>query len=326
MALREFGVKESEVIKLSKRTQITTVYGQLVTRIGNILEDLKPKIVIVQGDTTSAVAGAAAAFFKRIPVAHVEAGLRSGNSERPFPEEVNRQVISRYSKLHFAPTKVARVNLLREGIKDENIFVVGNTIVDTLRRQTSQKQIFTKKSLEDTLLVTLHRRENFEVGIAKVCKALNRFASNNRNVKVLFVRHSNPKTTNEVSKELILGRNVKLIQPTTHLELLRLMINSRCILTDSGGIQEEAFLLNKKILIARTETERPEVLMGDSKLLELNEDEIFRNLEIVFTKKEMNLENQFNGELLNLKSALGNGYASESIMKELRRFLENTLD
>jgi UDP-N-acetylglucosamine 2-epimerase (non-hydrolysing) len=143
---------------------------------------------------------------------------------------------------------------------------------------------------------------------------------------VLFVRHSNPKTTNEVSKELILGRNVKLIQPTTHLELLRLMINSRCILTDSGGIQEEAFLLNKKILIARTETERPEVLMGDSKLLELNEDEIFRNLEIVFTKKEMNLENQFNGELLNLKSALGNGYASESIMKELRRFLENTLD
>jgi UDP-N-acetylglucosamine 2-epimerase len=104
------------------------------------------------------------------------------------------------------------------------------------------------------------------------------------------------------------------------------MINSRCILTDSGGIQEEAFLLNKKILIARTETERPEVLMGDSKLLELNEDEIFRNLEIVFTKKEMNLENQFNGELLNLKSALCNGYASESIMKELRRFLENTLD
>jgi UDP-N-acetylglucosamine 2-epimerase (non-hydrolysing) len=288
---------------------------------------MKPNLVIVQGDTTSAVAGAAAAFYKGIPVAHVEAGLRSGNLEKPFPEEMNRQVISRYSKLHFVPTKLARENLLEEGIKNKNIFLVGNTIVDTLRIQTSGETFKANTNCENTLLVTLHRRENFKVGIKTVCRALNSFAEKNKNVKVLFVQHSNPQTAKTARKALNTSKNIRIIRQLTHSEIIKLMVNAKCILTDSGGIQEEAYLLNKKVLIARTETERPEVLKGDAKLLDLKEDAILRDLELAFsTNVKKKTKILLTREILNLNSDLGDGYASERIMEEIRRYLESTLD
>lgn len=255
----------------------------------DVLERAKPDAVVVQGDTTTAMVAALAAFYKRIPVAHVEAGLRSHDIYSPFPEELNRKVVGNLAAWHFAPTELARANLLAEGVNPNRVFVTGNTVIDTLLHFSqlidTDKQrgselaghfpfLDAKKRL---ILVTGHRRENFDGGIHRICSALKQLAART-DVQIVYPVHPNPNVRSVVSSELGGVAGVHLIDPQDYLPFLYLMKQSHLILTDSGGVQEEAPSLGKPVLVMRENTERPEgVEAGAARLVGTDIDKILSN-------------------------------------------------
>ena len=258
-------------LKVMKTNQsLSYLTSTLLNKLSNELELNRPKLVIVQGDTTSAFVGSLASFYKQIPIAHVEAGLRTNNIYEPFPEEANRRIISQISSLNFAPTQKAASNLRNEGIKSD-IFVTGNTVIDALK-------IIDKKNIENfnydfdnnkkTILLTVHRRENWGSNLISIIDAVKKIILNNPNIFFIVPMHKNHKVRDHIIENLSNQKNVNLIEPLKYDEFVFVMKNSFFIMTDSGGIQEEAPAFGKPVLILRNKTERPEALdVGSSKLL-----------------------------------------------------------
>ena len=242
--------------------------------------ELKPDMLLVQGDTSTVVAAVLAAFYQGIPVGHVEAGLRSGDMRRPFPEEANRRIASVATDLHFCPTATARANLLREGLSEHDIFITGNTIVDALMSIAAQRNfeddiLRTVDWSRPVLLATIHRRENLGANLAEVCAALKSIASQRPQAQIIIPVHLNPKVREVVFRLLGETRGVFLTNPLSYPDILEVMRQSTLVLTDSGGIQEEAPALAKPVLILRTVTERPEVVSsGFGRLVGTSHQEI----------------------------------------------------
>jgi UDP-N-acetylglucosamine 2-epimerase (non-hydrolysing) len=280
------------------------ITGKALKGLKNVLETVRPDIMLVQGDTTTAFIAGLAAFYLKIPIGHVEAGLRTYNKHSPFPEEMNRHLLSALTDYHFAPTQWSRSNLLKEGIPEERIWVTGNTVIDALMevvrgqgpgaRKRFFEGLFRKKyNLElltknlKLLLVTGHRRENFGEGFENICNALRRIAEQRKDVTIVYPVHLNPNVQRPVRRILGKVKNVHLIEPLGYEEFVFLMSTSFLILTDSGGIQEEAPSLGKPVLVMRNTTERPEgIEAGVVKLVGTVERDIVEStLELLDDKK-----------------------------------------
>lgn len=260
-----------------------------------LFEQIKPSLVIVQGDTTSSMAAALAAFYKKIPIAHVEAGLRSGNIYAPFPEEMNRRLISRLASYHFAPTKTAVSNLVAEGISEESIFCTGNTVIDALfeiRNKIARKEISLQSSIVEyvkniralehkLILVTMHRRESFDTGLRTVIEALKKALKRYPNLHIIYPVHPNPVIQHILEEsELNITPNIVITPPLLYPDLVYLLDIVDGVATDSGGIQEEAVTLNKPVLVLRNETDRPEAVQeGVAVLVGTNEDRILEGIQ-----------------------------------------------
>ncbi len=284
--MRFFKIEPDFDLKIMERGQsLFDITAKAFARLEKVLRAFKPDLVIVQGDTTSAFVGALSGFYVKARVAHVEAGLRSGDKYSPFPEEINRKLTSGIADLHFAPTAGARKNLLKEGVL-KNIFVTGNTVVDALRESALriEKDARLRSALDRGLvrmignawqdktarfiLVTAHRRENFGGALENICAALKVLARNNPGVHIVYPVHPNPNISLPVSRLLGDIKNIHLVKPMDYPHLVRLMSRCSFILTDSGGIQEEAPSLGKPVLVMRGNTERPEaVAAGTAKLV-----------------------------------------------------------
>ena len=262
----------------------------------SVLEEAQPDIVLVHGDTTTTMAASIASYYCRIPVGHVEAGLRTNNKNSPFPEEINRRVTSSLADFHFAPTGIAKDNLLREGILAETITVTGNTVIDALLSITSRikadlllqgrlrEQFSFLDSAKRLILVTGHRRENFGTGLENICHALTAIAETYSNVEILYPVHLNPNVQEPVKRILGNGKmkNIHLIEPVDYLPFVYLMNQAYLIITDSGGVQEEAPSLGKPVLVIRERTERPEaVTAGTVKLVGTDKNRIREETELL---------------------------------------------
>lgn len=269
--LAVFGIEPDIDLGLMQQSQdLAGFASRSLLSLSDLLSDLKPDAVLVQGDTTTVMTAALAAFYKRIQVGHVEAGLRSFNRYHPFPEEINRRVASCLATMHFAPTERARLNLLREGVHEETIFVTGNTIVDALS-SISLGESFDDQQLAKIdrhgnrlLLVTAHRRENHGQPLRSICEALKTLASDFDDVDVIYPVHLNPSVQAVVREELDHADRVHLVDPISYPDMLRLMKRCYLILTDSGGIQEEAPSFHKPVLVLREVTERPELIEANA--------------------------------------------------------------
>jgi len=251
---------------------LTEITCRILEGLKPILESFKPDVVLVHGDTTTTIAASMAAFYQRIPVGHVEAGLRTGDLSSPWPEEANRTLTGHLAMYHFSPTQNARQNLLRENIPDKQIFVTGNTVIDALfwvrdtvlnndnlHSELAARYPFLDES-KKLVLVTGHRRESFGQGFEQICHALVDIAAKHQDVQIVYPVHLNPNVSEPVNRILGHVKNIILIEPQDYLPFLWLMTHAWLILTDSGGIQEEAPSLGKPVLVMRETTERPEAI------------------------------------------------------------------
>jgi UDP-N-acetylglucosamine 2-epimerase (non-hydrolysing) len=281
--LRTFGIRPGHDLNVMEPGQTPgQVAARILVRLEPLLARLRPDVVVVQGDTMTTFAAALAAFNLKIPVAHVEAGLRTRNRYNPFPEEMCRRLTTSLSELHLAPTSWARDNLLREGVSPRDVAVTGNTVIDALfrvlrREVPAQTREILSSVRGRLLLVTTHRRENFNAPLRNICAALLTIVRENRDVTVVLPVHRNPNVDGPV-KRLLEGRErVVLIPPLDYAPFVHLMSRAHLILTDSGGVQEEAPSLGVPVLVARRTTERPEGLdAGVARLVGTARDQIER--------------------------------------------------
>lgn len=256
---------------------LPTLTARLLLDFDDVLQAEKPDVVLAQGDTTTVMTVALACFYHKIPFGHVEAGLRTGDMGNPFPEEMNRVITAKLAKWHFAPTNTARRNLLQECIPDKDIFVTGNTVIDALlsvaERETPLPfQLDLTKRL---ILVTAHRRENFGEPFRQICRAILALVERNQDVQVVYPLHPNPNVYDVASQILSGHPRIKLCEPLEYLPFVQLMKHAYLILSDSGGVQEEAPALGKPVLVLRRETERPEAVQeGVVRLVGLDFGEI----------------------------------------------------
>jgi len=257
-----------------EKQSLMQIATRTMERLDKVLGHENPDMVIVQGDTTSAFASALLAFYRHIPVGHVEAGLRTHNLWNPYPEEINRQLIGRVANLHFAPTKRAARALAAEGIRNDDIFVTGNTVLDALRltlatikRKKRNTPPHRARKGTRLILVTAHRRENFGRGIDEICAALLDLVERNDDVEIIMPVHPNPAVKKPVERALSSHPRITLSPPLEYMDLVRIMDESSIVLTDSGGLQEEAPALGKPVVVMRDETERPEIVEAGGAVL-----------------------------------------------------------
>ncbi len=275
-----FLIKPDHDLNIIRKNQtLFDVMTGILSGMAKVLEIEKPDMILVHGDTLTTFAASQAAFFKRIPVGHVEAGLRTGNLEHPWPEEANRKLTAVLTKLHFAPTQGAEQNLLDEGVGSQSITVTGNTVIDALmiakEKVASQGISSGFNSKKCTILVTGHRRENFGSGFEEICVALRDMANANPGCDIVYPVHLNPNVREPVFRLLGDQDNIRLVEPAGYLEFIAMMSDAYLILTDSGGIQEEAPSLGKPVLVMRQVTERPEaVTAGTVRLVGTDADTI----------------------------------------------------
>ena len=299
--------------------------ARVITAIDQYLAEYKPDMVIVQGDTTTSFCAALAAFYRRIPVGHVEAGLRTWNKFSPFPEEINRTITSRIADLHFAPTQWAKENLLKEGVPEDRIFVTGNTVIDALHIAIEKvrknppaipslpKELLNGDSQKPVVLITGHRRENFGAGFESICQAISELSKRFPDVAFVYPVHLNPNVRKPVF-DILSGRdNVYLIEPLSYLPFVALMNRSRLVLTDSGGVQEEAPGLGKPVLVMRDTTERPEaVTAGTVKLVGTDRRMIVDEVSTLLTDEKSYTA------MANAVNPYGDGNACQRIVATLR--------
>ncbi len=305
------------------------VTRNVLSGMKQVLSEEQPDVVLVHGDTTTTMATSMAAFYLNIPVGHVEAGLRTYNIHSPFPEEFNRQLTTKITQFHFAPTENARQNLLNEQVMEQQIYVTGNTVIDALFSMVEKARVADysddileqiqflsreKDNLPRIILVTGHRRENFGQGFEEVCRALRDIALENSDVQIIYPVHLNPNVREPVNRILSNINNIHLVEPMEYLSFIKLMDASYLILTDSGGIQEEAPSLGKPVLVMRDTTERPEAVeAGTVKLVGADEKEIVRVVNQLLTNKKIykNMSKAHN--------PYGDGHASQAICDVLEK-------
>ena len=266
------------------------ITGRVLRGLQEVFAKERPDCVLVHGDTTTTFTAALAAFYAQIPVGHVEAGLRTGNLLSPFPEEANRQLTGVLARYHFAPTETARANLLRENKKGENIYVVGNTVIDALLATVKKDYTFEDKEIEQieehkrVILVTTHRRENLGAPMHHVYRALRRLVDDIPDTEIVFPVHRNPLVREAVAEELEGHDRIHLVEPMEYEPFTNLMARSAIVLTDSGGIQEEAPSLGKPVLVLRDTTERPEAVeAGTVALVGTDEEAIYETAHRLLT-------------------------------------------
>lgn len=321
-AFSDFNIKvDYDLHVMVKNQSLAQLTGRLFSSIDQILDEYKPTWVIVQGDTTTAFVGGLCAFYKGIKVAHIEAGLRSHDIYKPFPEEVNRRIISIFADKHFVPTLQAKQNLVTEGIDGGKIYITGNTVIDSLLWMTSQihnsppplpSELSSLDNNKISILITGHRRESFGKGFDEICCAIRDLALHNPDVNFVYPVHLNPNVQVPVTQILGGLKNVLLIPPLGYKQFVWLMNTCNLILTDSGGIQEEAPSLGKLVLVMRDITERPEgIEAGVSRLVGANRNRIYeavsqevQNIQVgIFSTTKAN--------------PYGDGHASEIIVRTL---------
>jgi len=261
--LRVFGIEPDIDLDIMRPNQgLATLTARLLLELDGVLLAEKPDVVLAQGDTTTVMTAALACFYHRIPFGHVEAGLRTGDLSNPFPEEMNRVVAGRLARWHFAPTESARQNLLREGVSDSQVWVTGNTVIDALVSVADMRPD-TGLPIDDSkrlVLVTSHRRENFGAPFESICRAVREIADRNEDVQVLYPVHPNPNVQTVAHRTLGDHPRIVLCPPLDYLPFVGAMQRAYLILSDSGGVQEEAPALGKPVLVLRQETERPEAV------------------------------------------------------------------
>lgn len=280
--LELFGITSNYDLDIMRPGQgLTEITSSVLAGLKPIFEEVEPDLVLVHGDTTTTLSAALAAYYQRIPVGHVEAGLRTGNINSPWPEEINRKVAGTVTRLHFAPTERSRRNLMAENVPADNIHVTGNTVIDALLEVVKKLSLDERQSKafdeqfgidpnRRMILVTGHRRESFGDGFQRICDAL-AILANRENVQIIYPVHLNPNVKGPVEERLGALERVKLIPPQDYLPFVHLMRRARIILTDSGGVQEEAPSLGKPVLVMRETTERPEAVdSGTVKLVGTN--------------------------------------------------------
>ncbi|MFM2343652.1 MAG: hypothetical protein RLZZ210_260 [Pseudomonadota bacterium] len=324
-----FNINPDYNLNLMQANQtLESLTADILLSLKPILLDFMPDVVLVHGDTTTTMATSLACFYNKIKVAHVEAGLRTNNKYSPWPEEINRKVTATIADFHFCPTVEAKENLLNEGYK-KNLYITGNTVIDSLlfiqhkiqnnekiSQSLSQKFNFIDKN-KKLILVTGHRRENFGEGILSICNALKGLASRD-DVQIVYPVHLNPNIKNPVNEILYECKNVFLLYPQEYLDFVYLMINSYLILTDSGGIQEEASAIGKPILVMRDTTERPEAIKaGIAKLVGTNAKKIVDAVNLLLDESSSASEY---ARMSKIQNIYGDGTASIQIQNIL---LEN---
>ena len=317
-------------LNLMKHGQtLQSLSQRIIQNLSPILEEFKPDIVLVHGDTTTTFMASLCSFYHQIPVGHIEAGLRTGNMYSPWPEEGNRKLTGAIASLHYAPTKNSKKNLLDEGVKEQSILVTGNTIIDALlmiTKRIENDKVLTeriKKTLPDLteekriVLVTSHRRENFGEGMENICNAITELADSYPDVEFVFPVHLNPKVRQPVQKLLSGKDNIQLIEPLGYLPFVFLMSRSYIVLTDSGGIQEEAPSLGKPVLVMRDTTERPEAIQaGTVKLVGTSTLNITENVSKLINDPDEYQKMSF------AHNPYGDGEASKRITRNLVEYLE----
>ena len=312
--LETFKIKPDYDLNIMKDGQtLGDITTRALTGIEGIIKEVKPDIVLVHGDTTTTFAGALAAFYNQVAIGHVEAGLRTNDKYSPFPEEMNRQMVDCMTDMYFAPTNISKANLLKENIEEEKIYVTGNTAIDAMATTVDDNyqhpELDWIKSNERMILLTAHRRENLGEPMRHIFKAIKRIVDEFEDVKVIYPIHLNPKVrsvANEVFKDC---DRVKLIEPLEVFDFHNFQNKSYIILTDSGGIQEEAPSLGKPVLVLRDTTERPEgIEAGTLKLVGTDEDVIYEE-----TKKLLNDKEEYE-KMSKASNPYGDGHASERIV------------
>lgn len=316
---------------MSPGQDLFDVTSSIIIRLRDVLNESKPDVVVVHGDTNTTLSSALAAFYLKIKLAHVEAGLRTGDLDNPWPEEANRQLCSRLATLHFAPTAQAKVNLNNEGILD-NIFITGNTVIDALlyiqnkfrNSPTLQAQAVNTLSRagylpaknKDYILVTAHRRENFGSGILEICDSIKLLSSKFPDTDIVYPVHLNPHVREPVQHQLADCQNVFLLPPLDYLSFVFLMQGCRLIITDSGGLQEEAPALGKLVLLMRNSTERPEaVAAGTVRLVGTDKMRILKEVTSI-------LNSEIDSDFIARQNPYGNGESSRQIVEILRQKYE----
>ncbi|MEL4482914.1 UDP-N-acetylglucosamine 2-epimerase (non-hydrolyzing) [Shewanella algae] len=305
---------------------LNDITARILLELKPVLQEFKPDVVLVHGDTATTFAASLAAYYEQIAVGHVEAGLRTGNIYSPWPEEANRKLTGALTKYHFAPTEISKQNLLQENYVEENIFVTGNTVIDALlmvkakieQNSELQNKLAAQFPFLDLnkrlILVTGHRRESFGGGFERICEALAITAKANPDVQILYPMHLNPNVREPVNRILGGIENIILIEPQEYLPFIYLMMRSHIILTDSGGIQEEAPSLGKPVLVMRDTTERPEaVAAGTVKLVGTDVDKIVSGLTVLLNDEDAYTEMSF------AHNPYGDGKACQRILSELAK-------
>jgi len=324
-----FAIKPAYDLNLMKHGQtLSSLTAGVIEGIDPILAKEQPDLVLVQGDTSTTFVAALAAFYHRTPVGHIEAGLRTGQKYSPWPEEINRKLTTGLADLHFAPTALAKENLLKEGINSENIYVTGNTVIDALLATVKKEYEFTDRTLNQILnankdkrliLLTTHRRENLGEPLRQIYQALAQILAEHPDTYVVFPMHKNPAVRRVVAEVLGHRQRIYLIEPLDYEPFVNLMARAYLVLTDSGGIQEEAPSLGKPVLCVRDTTERPEAVAAGTVLLVGTEYQgVYAGLTKLLT------DQQVYQKMARTANPYGDGLASLRIADIVINFLENS--
>jgi UDP-N-acetylglucosamine 2-epimerase (non-hydrolysing) len=327
----EFNIKIDYEFDLTLSSfSLSDFFGEILDKFSHYLKNKSDFIVLVQGDTTTVLACSLAAFYSGNRVIHLEAGLRSGDKFSPFPEEVNRRVTSQLADLHLAPTIGGVQNLILENIEFGSVVEVGNTVIDTLLRQIIinskteiQNQILSDhcQNFPRNVFVTMHRRENLDANIYKVIDFINLYSKDHSDIGFIFQVHSNPKIINLVNEHLRISSNILRVQPIPYCELVHVLSNCSVVMTDSGGLQEEALAIGAPLLVLRTETERPEILSSEYvRIVNSNFSDIKEKLEELLGQTRSTMLPRVN--IVN--TTFGDGNASNLVVKALNSFIEST--
>lgn len=308
-------IKPDYDLNIMKQGQtLSEITTRALIGLEEVIREAKPDIVLVHGDTTTTFAGALAAFYNMVPIGHIEAGLRTYNKYSPYPEEMNRQMVSNLTDFHFAPTEEAKENLVKEGKEQNKIYVTGNTAIDALKLTVKEES---KTSDDKIILLTAHRRENIGSKMENIFKAVKRIAEEYKDIKIIYPIHKNPKVR-EIAKEILENqKNIEIIEPLEVIDFHNMINKSYLILTDSGGIQEEAPALGKPVLVLRDTTERPEgIKAGTAKLVGTDEHKIYEE-----TKKLIEDKEEYN-KMAQAINPYGDGLASQRIVDIIIKNLE----
>ncbi|ERK32247.1 non-hydrolyzing UDP-N-acetylglucosamine 2-epimerase [Clostridium intestinale] len=321
--LNYFDIKTDYDLNIMKSKQtLTGITTKVLEGLEEVFDEEKPDMILVHGDTTTTFGGALAAFYKQIKVGHVEAGLRTFDKYFPFPEEMNRKLTGALADIHFAPTVGSKNNLLREGVKEEDIYVTGNTVIDAMEHTVKEDYVFETEELNQidfnkkkVIMITAHRRENWGEGIENICTALKTIVEENKDVELVYLVHLNPVVKDVVYKHLNDKERVHLLTPQDTKETHNLMNKCFMVMTDSGGLQEEAPHLGKPVLVLRDVTERPEAVeAGTVKLVGTDVETIIKEANDLIRDKEAY------ERMSKSVNPYGDGKASERIVDAIEKY------